>query len=252
MCAQNGVKEIIEIKIGYDAVVLARLAKADSLPLTRKEIFMALTKNAPDPQGSARLIPNPYKVWKDINPALPGTKISVWVPDEAHGTHDLVISHIMVAGCKQFAWLQALESTDPQTYKVACETFREDGAYKVFSELDQAIQAVKSDSSALGIVGYILLRQNPDLQASSVDGAEPLSASISHGVYPLTRPLFFYLKKAHVGVIPGLKEFVAEFTSDKAWGSTGYLFDIGLIPMPLKERQQAKTNADELRPLSQQ
>ncbi|MEE4378331.1 MAG: substrate-binding domain-containing protein [Candidatus Competibacteraceae bacterium] len=251
LCAQNGVNEIIDVTVGYDAIVVVRAAGATQpLNLTRKELFLAFAKDVPDPQGGTQLVPNPYQNWTDINPDLPSHEIKGWGPDKTHGTHDLIMSNIMSAGCQQLEVMQTLEQANPADYRTACQSFRQDGAYTEHQEYQKILEAVKSDPEAVGIVGYLFLVNDPGLQASEIDGVMPNAGSIAHKIYPLTRPLRFYLKKAHIDVVPGLREFVAEFTSERAWGaSRGYLVELGMIPMPRKERRQAKVNFEELKPL---
>lgn len=249
-CEKNGVKEIVEIKFGYDAIVVAGFGAKRFPNLTRKELFLALAKQVPDPDG-ARLVPNPYKTWKEINPTFPDSKIQVWGPEATHGTYDLILSHIMTAGCRQFDFIDTLGKSDPAAFKAACQTFRGDGAYTEVKEYDAGILALKNNPELLGILGYTLVIQNPTLLTVSIDGVEPTFGSIAHRTYPLTRPLFFYVKKAHLDTIPGLKEYLAEFTSEAALGaSNGYLFNKGMIPMPLGERKQTQGDAQQLKPLS--
>jgi phosphate transport system substrate-binding protein len=251
LCAQNGVDEIIDITVGYDAIVVVRKATtAQSLPLTVKELFLAFAKDVPDPQGGTQLVPNPYRNWKEINPDLPDRKIKGWGPDERHGTHDLILSNIMLAGCRQLELIKAMEKANPEAFKAACQTFRQDGGYTEQGEYEKILEAVKSDPDAVGIVGYLFLVNDPSLQGSEIDGILPGYGSIAFNKYPLTRPLRFYLKKAHVEVIPGLREFIAEFTSEQAWGTTqGYLVELGMVPMPKHERKAMKVNVEELRTL---
>ena len=251
MCAQNGVKEIVEVKIGYDGIALANSKKAKHFTLTRKELFLALAKNVPQ-TGGDKLIPNPYKTWEEINPDLPKAKIEVIGPPPTSGTRDAFVELVMDHGCKEFPVIKALEQSDPKAFKATCQTVREDGAYVEAGENDNLIvQKLEANPNALGIFGYSFLEQNTDkIQGSHIDGAQPTFENISSGKYPVSRPLYFYVKKAHVGVIPGIKEYIAEFTSDKAIGPDGYLSDKGLIAEPDAERKQAKAEADQLKPLS--
>ncbi len=251
MCAQNGVKEIVEVKIGYDGIALANSKKAKHFTLTRKELFLALAKNVPQ-TGGDKLIPNPYKTWEEINPDLPKAKIEVIGPPPTSGTRDAFVELVMDHGCKEFPAIKALEQSDPKAFKAACQTVREDGAYIEAGENDNLIvQKLEANPNALGIFGYSFLEQNTDkIQGSHIDGAQPTFENISSGKYPVSRPLYFYVKKAHVGVIPGIKEYIAEFTSDKAIGPDGYLSDKGLIAEPDAERKQVKAEADQLKPLS--
>jgi phosphate transport system substrate-binding protein len=250
----NGVKEIIEVKIGYDGIVLANSKKATPLKLSRKDIFLALAKDVPDPAGGEKLIPNPYKTWKDVNPALPDKAIEVLGPPPTSGTRDAFVELAMEGGAKKFDWIKAMKKKDKKAYKAVCHTIREDGAYIEAGENDNLIvQKLEANPSAVGIFGFSFLDQNMDkIQGSFVDGVQPEFDAIADGKYPVSRPLFFYVKKAHVGVIPGIKEYLTEFTSEKAWGPDGYLTEKGMIPMPDAERGKFSSNAKNLTALSMQ
>ncbi|MGB5339514.1 MAG: substrate-binding domain-containing protein [Gammaproteobacteria bacterium] len=252
LCARKGVKDIIEVKIGYDGIVLANSRKAELFELTRKDIFLALAKEVPDPSGAEKLVPNPYKTWVEVNPALPAKRIEVLGPPPTSGTRDAFVELAMEGGCKKFDWIKAMKARDKKTYKVVCHTVREDGAYIEAGENDNLIvQKLDSNPDALGIFGFSFLDQNIDvIQGSTVEGVSPGFEEIADGRYPVSRPLFFYVKKAHVDVIPGLKEYLAEFTSDKAWGEDGYLSDKGLIPMPKAEREQVRASVGALQAMA--
>jgi phosphate transport system substrate-binding protein len=253
-CMANGVKEIIEVKIGYDGIVLANSKKATPLKLSRKDIFLALAKDVPDPAGGEKLVPNPYKTWKDVNPTLPDKAIEVLGPPPTSGTRDAFVELAMEGGAKKFDFIAALKKADKNAYKAACHTIREDGAYIEAGENDNLIvQKLEANPSAVGIFGFSFLDQNMDkIQGSFVDGVQPNFDAIADGKYPVSRPLFFYVKKAHVGVIPGIKEYLVEFTSEKAWGPDGYLTEKGMIPMPDAERSKFNSNATNLTALSMQ
>ena len=248
-CVANGVKEIVEVKIGYDGIVLANSKKATPLKLTRKDIFLALAKDVPDPIGGEKLIPNPYKTWKDVSPALPAKTIEVLGPPPTSGTRDAFVELAMEGGAKKFAWIKALKKTDKKKYKATAHTIREDGAYVEAGENDNLIvQKLEANPNSVGIFGFSFLDQNTDkIQGSFVDGVQPTFEAIADGKYPVSRPLFFYVKKAHVGVIPGIQEYLEEFTSDKAWGEEGYLGEKGMIPMPDEERAQFHSDIMNLR-----
>ena len=248
-CNENGVKEIIEVKIGYDGIVLANSKKVNPLHLTRKDIFLALAKEIPNPKGGEKLVPNPYKTWKDINSSLPATKIKVLGPPPTSGTRDAFVELVMDAGCEEFELIENLEKNEK---KKACRTIREDGAFVEAGENDNLIvQKLDVNPDAVGIFGFSFLDQNTDkIQGSYVDGVQPTFDAIADGEYLVSRPLFFYVKKAHVGTIPGIKEYLNEFTSEKAWGEDGYLADKGMIPMPDDERVKFHKDAIDLNPMS--
>ncbi len=250
-CQANGVTGIIEVKIGYDGIVLANSKKTAPLKLTRKDIFLALAKDVPDPKGGEKLVPNPYKTWQDVNPSLPATKIEVLGPPPTSGTRDAFVELAMEGGAKTFAWIKAMKKTDKNRYKGVCHTVREDGAYIEAGENDNLIvQKLNANPGAIGIFGFSFLDQNTDkIQGSFVDGVQPTFDAIADGQYPVARPLFFYVKKAHVNVIPGMAEYLDEFTSEKAWGEEGYLTEKGMIPMPDAERQEFRSNVKNLKAL---
>lgn len=248
-CAENGVTEVVEIKIGYDGIVMANSKSVEPFNLSRKDIFLALAKDVPNPSGAeGELVPNPYKTWKDVNPELPETKIEVLGPPPTSGTRDAFVELAMEAGAKEFAWIKALKKEDKDKFKQISHTVREDGAYIEAGENDNLIvQKLDANPDALGIFGFSFLDQNTDkIQGAFIDGVKPTFSAISDGSYVLSRPLFFYVKEAHVGKIPGMREYLAEFTSEKAWGDEGYLTEKGLIPMPKEEREKYATVAEEL------
>lgn len=233
LCAKNGVKDIVEVKIGYDGILIATKKGAPAYALTRKDLYLAIAKQVPDPKNPALLIANPYKTWRQVNPALPAVAINVFGPAPNHGTRDAFVELALEPGCVQLPALKALKDKDEDAYKKACTQVREDGAWTDVSE-DYALVMGKlaSNPDALGVFTFSYLDQNREkLSAATVDGKVISIDSIADGSYPLSRPLFFYVKKAHVGVIPGIKEFIAEFSSDKAMGADGYLVERGLIPL---------------------
>ncbi len=249
-CAKNGVADIVEVKIGYDGIVIANSKKAGRLDLSLRDIFLALAKQVPG--GEAQLVANPYRTWKDVNPSLPATKIEVLGPPPTSGTRDAFVELVMEGGCATFEWIGALKKTDANRYKSICHTIREDGAYVEAGENDNLIvRKLQANPDAMGIFGFSFLDQNGDrVQGSLIGGVEPDFDLIAGGEYPIARPLYIYVKKAHAGFIPGIEEFLAEFTSDKAWGEDGYLADKGLISMPDDEQREWRGKAVGLTPLS--
>jgi len=233
LCQSNGVKDITEVKVGYDGIVIANSVKGEQIDLSLRDIFLALAKDVPNPDGSEELVANPYKTWKEVNPALPNTKIEVLGPPPTSGTRDAFNELAIEGGCKTFPWLKAIKSEDKSKYKAICRSVREDGAYVEAGENDNLIvQKLEKNPAAYGVFGYSFLDQNRGVvQAANVDGVEPTFEAIGSGDYPVSRSLFFYVKKAHVGVVPGIEGYVKEFTSEKAWGNNGYLSEKGLIPL---------------------
>ena len=246
-CAKNGVTDVVEIKVGYDGIVMANSKASPQMKITRQQIFMALAKDVP--AGEGKLIPNPNKTWKDVDPSLPDVKIEVLGPPPTSGTRDAFAELAMEGGCKKIGWIKAMKKTDKKKYKAICHSIREDGAYVEAGENDVLIvRKLEANPKAFGVFGYSFLDQNADkIQGSLIDGKAPTFEAISDGSYAVSRPLYFYVKKAHVGSIPGMKEFVAEFTADKAFGPDGYLTDKGLIPMGDVERTKFREDGANLR-----
>ncbi len=243
-CAANGVKDVVEVKIGYDGITIATKKGAPAYKLTRKEIYLAVAKVVPDSKDPNTLIANPYKNWNQINSTLPNVAIQVFGPAPNHGTRDAFMELVLQNGCEQYAWLKSLKEVDEKRYLKVCTQVREDGVWTDVSE-DYALIMGKlaGNPNALAVFTFSYLDQNGDkLAAATVEGKAPSFATIADGSYPISRPLFFYVKKAHVSVIPGIKEFIAEFVSDKSMGADGYLAERGLIP--LKAGELAKTRKD--------
>jgi phosphate transport system substrate-binding protein len=251
-CLANGVTEIVEVKIGYDGIVLANSRRAKPMKLSRKDIFLALAAKVPDPKGGEKLVANPYRTWKDVNPSLPNIRIEVLGPPPTSGTRDAFAELAMEGGAKKFGWIKAMKKEDKKRYKAIAHTIREDGAYIEAGENDNLIvQKLVANPDAVGVFGFSFLDQNTDkIQGSFVDGVQPTFEAIASGEYPVSRPLFFYVKKAHIGVIPGMERYLAEFTSEKAWGPDGYLADKGMIPMPDAERMKYRADVNKLRALT--
>ena len=243
-CSQNGVKDIVEIKIGFDGLTVSGSKLGKINQLTRKDVYLALAKQIPNPSNPTELIANPNKTWKDVNPSLPAIKIEVLGPPPTSGTRDSFAELFMEAGCQQFAWIKSLKDVDEKRYKRVCHTIREDGAYIEAGENDNLIaQKITTNPNALGIFGYSFLEENADkLKGLKIDGIAPTFETIASTKYPTSRPLFIYVKKAHIGVIPGLKEFMAEYVSDRAIGEEGYLTDRGLVA--LEKSSLTKVRAD--------
>ncbi|MEO8313977.1 MAG: PstS family phosphate ABC transporter substrate-binding protein [Pseudomonadota bacterium] len=244
-CRKAGVTEIIEIKVGYDGIVVASSIKGKPIKLTRKELYLALAKQVPDPANSTSLIANPYKTWKQVNSSLPDDKIEVLGPPPTSGTRDAFVELVMEPGCSNYAWLKAMKDTDEGAFKKRCDSMREDGGYVEAGENDNLIvQKLAANPKALGIFGYSYLEENvSQIQGATIDGVVPTFDNIAKSAYPISRPLFIYVKQAHLGVIPGLREFVAEYVSDRSMGGEGYLADKGLVPMSASELAKVRSVA---------
>ncbi len=246
LCKKNGVTSITEVKVGYDGIVLANSKQAARQDLSLRQVFLALAKQVPMPNGD--LVANPNRTWKDVDPSLPDVKIEVLGPPPTSGTRDAFNELALEGGCKSFPELAALKKTDKGRYKQICHSVREDGAYVEAGENDNLIvQKLVANPDAFGVFGYSFLDQNADrIQGSTVDGVEPSFDNIASGEYPVSRSLYFYVKNAHVASIPGMREYLAEFTSEKAFGEYGYLADKGLIPAPKAERESYRKAASTL------
>jgi len=232
------VTDITEVQIGYDGIAIANSKKSQQFKLTQKDLFLALAKQVPNPDGSESLVDNPYKPWKQVNDALPDSAIEVLGPPPTSGTRDAFAELAMEGGCKKIVWIKAMKNKDKSAYKALCHTVREDGPYIEAGENDNLIvQKLEKNPNALGIFGFSFLEQNDDkVQGSLVEGKTPEFETISDGSYPISRPLFFYVKNAHASSIPGMKEYLKEFTSEATMGDEGYLLDKGLIPLSATER----------------
>ncbi len=273
MCQENGVKDIIEVQVGFDGIVVANSKESPLMKLTRKDLYLALAAKVPGADG--KLIDNPYKTWKEVNPTLPATKIEVLGPPPTSGTRDAFAELAMEGGAKKFADLAALRgSTDEaeikslmaklgipagafnakgkKVFQAVAQAIREDGPYIEAGENDNLIiQKLEANHDAMGIFGFSFLDQNSDkVQGSIIEGIAPEFDTIADKSYSVSRPLFFYVKKAHIGVIPGIDGFLAEFTSEKAWGGDGYLAEKGMIPMPAALRTEVGANVLNQKPMT--
>lgn len=245
-CAKNGVEGITEIKIGFDGIAFAHSKARPSFDMTKAELFQALAKEV---EVNGQVVANPYKTWNQINPKFPSTQIEVLGPPPTSGTRDAWVELVMEAGCKEFPAIKAL---DKARHDAVCKTMREDGAFIEAGENDNLIvQRLEANPNAFGIFGFSFLEENLDKVAgNSIGGVTPNYDTIASGKYPVSRPLFVYVKNQHVGVIPGLKEFVAEYTSDRAMGKDGYLEDKGIISLPKEELAKVQGAAKSLTPMS--
>ena len=235
-CKANGATPV-EIKVGFDGIVLANSKAGAAIDLTKEQIFKALAKNV---AVDGKVVANPYVNWADIDASLPATKIEVLGPPPTSGTRDAFVELVMLEACQD-----EVKAANEK----ACPEIREDGAYVEAGENDNLIvQKLEANANAFGIFGYSFLDQNADkLQGHKVDGVEPTFENIASGDYKVSRSLFIYAKKEHVGVIPGMAEFIAEYTSEGAWGPDGYLADKGLIPLPDADRAAVAESAKALK-----
>lgn len=244
LCKKNGVTGVTELPIGYDGIAVAAGKNSPTLNLTRKDIFMALAKEVPN---DGKLVANPNKTWKDVNPALANEPIEVYGPPPTSGTRDAFVELAMEVVCKEMAEFKTAYADEKERGK-ACKTMREDGKYIDAGEDDNVIvQKLKSNPNALGIFGYSYLVENQgSLQGMKIDGVSPVLNAISDGSYKLSRTLFIYVKNDHLGKIPGLAEFAREVTSAGAMGKSGYMVTKGLIPLHDKEAAKSHSAATAL------
>jgi phosphate transport system substrate-binding protein len=245
-CAANGVDEITEVWVGFDGIVLANSKDAPRISVTIPQIWQALAKEVPI-EGEIKA--NPHRRWSDIDPSLPDQEIEVLGPPPTSGTRDAFVELVMETGCEEF---DAVAALDEDRKKAVCATMREDGAFVEAGETDNLIvQKLEANPDAYGIFGFSFLDQNLDrMQGSLIDGEEPTFENIADGAYPVSRSLYFYVKNAHVGVVPGIKEYVEEFTGEAAFGEDGYLADKGLIPLPEDQREEVREQALSFTPLT--
>lgn len=247
-CTKAGVQGITEVKIGFDGIVFANSKTNKPSALTKEQIFLALASMVPQ---NGQLVKNPYMTWNQIDPALPNKKIEVLGPPPTSGTRDAFVELVMEAACKSFKEIEALKA-DAKAHKAACSSVREDGGFVEAGENDNLIvQKLVANPNSYGIFGFSFLDQNADkIQGAAVNGVEPTFENIASSKYSVSRPLFFYAKNQHVGVIPGMKEFLGELTSEKAAGNDGYLVTKGLIPQPAADLKKVRDAAQALTPLS--
>ena len=245
LCAASGV-EPVELRIGFDGIALANSKKAAHYELTLEQMFLALAKEVP---VNGQLAANPYQSWSDIDPSLPNAEIVVLGPPTTSGTRDAFVELVMEAGAES-----ALEGLglDDDAIEDAAKSMREDGAFVEAGENDNLIvQKLDTNPDALGIFGFSFLEENRDiLQASHINGVQPEVDTIADATYPVARSLYLYVKKAHVGQIAGLEEFIGELTSEKAIGPDGYLLAKGFIPLPDSDRNALRTAGQALTPLT--
>ena len=242
-CAKNGVTDIVEIKVGFDGLSIAASKDAPDMKLTKQQIFLALAKQVPDKDG--KLVDNPNKMWSDIDASLPKEKIEVLGPPPTSGTRDSFMELGMEPGAAKFKSLEDLKKADAKAYDVVWKSIREDGAYVEAGENDNLIvQKLQANPAALGIFGYSFLEENAKtIKGTEIEGVLPSYDSISSGDYKMSRPLYIYVKKQHVGQVPGMAEFVAEYVSPAALGTDGYLADKGLITLPDDQAEKSRAAA---------
>lgn len=247
LCKKNGVNEIVEIVVGNDGITLAYSRDAKPVNFTKEQLYKALSAHS---VVDGKLVDNIYKNWNEIDSSLPNKPIKVMIPPGTSGTRDAWNSLVMKKGMTKEAkaLYKAGFEAGNKKYKKPEKLYREDGAAIEVGENDSLIiQKLVQDKDMFGFFGFsYFLAAKDKLQAASIDGGQPSLKSIQDYSYAVARPLFFYVKKAHIGVIPGLHEFVKEFTTKKAIGKGGYLAEIGLVPLDNKMYKTTRTNATKL------
>jgi phosphate transport system substrate-binding protein len=249
-CQKNGVKDIVEIKVGIDGLTIAQSKAGTATKLTMEQVFLALAEQVPDKDG--KLVANPYKNWSDVDKSLPNVKIEVLGPPPTSGTRDSFHELFMEVGALNIPALAALKKSDSKAFDKVWKSIRKDGAYVEAGENDNVIvQKLEANKNAYGVFGYSFLEENTaKLKGVSIDGVAPDYDAISSGKYKGARPLFVYVKKQHIGVVPGIDKFVAEYTSAKALSKDGYLARKGLVALPKAELDKVMATTKDMKTLT--
>lgn len=236
-CAKNGVTDVWELPVGYDGIVLATKKNSPHFALTKKQIFTALARELPDKEG--KWVPNPNQTWKDVDPSLPDRAIAVYGPPPTSGTRDAFGELTMEKGCEAFPEF-AVRYPDKKERAKKCHLLREDGKYiETTDDGNVMVQKLTANDRALGILGYSFYDENANqIQSSSIEGVSPDVETIASGRYSMSRGLYVYVKKQHIGKVPGIAEFLRELTSENAVGDDGYITAKGLLPLPASQRAE--------------
>ncbi len=233
-CNEAGVMDIREIRIGYDGIVFATAASGPDFAVEARDIYLALAERVP---VDGALQANPYSRWSQIRTDLPDQEIRLYIPGENHGTREVFEERVLAAGCAAFA---EEVGVDLETIEDSCIIVRKDGrSVDIAGDYTETLARIEATPTAMGVFGLSFYEQNRDkIKVATVDGIEPTLETIASGAYPVSRPLQFYVKGEHIGVVPGLETYVEFFLSDQMAGPFGRLADAGLIPMPDEERAQ--------------
>ena len=246
-CKANGVTNIIEVQFGYDGIVFASDINGADFALTPKDVFLALAK---DVVVDGAVTPNAAANWADVNPALPAQPILAFIPGTKHGTREVFEEKVLLAGCEETGALEAFKAAnngDEDAAEAACLAVRTDGkSVDIDGDYTETLARIESDKNGVGVFGLSFYENNTDkLKVATINGVAPSVETVSSGEYPVSRPLYFYVKKDHIGVIPGLKEYAEFFVSDAIAGPGGPLATYGLVPDP-KLADVQKAVADEV------
>jgi len=240
-CKAAGVTEIQEVKIGYDGIVFATDAGNTDLKLEPKDLYLAL---AAEVVVDGKLVANPYKKWSEVNKDLPDAEIAAYIPGEKHGTREVFEEKVLAAGCEASGAADVIKAAvaDKDAQHAKCVAVRKDGlAVDIDGDYTETLARIAANKSGIGVFGLSFYENNADkLKVATVSGIVPSVETIASGEYPVSRPLFFYVKKAHLGVIAGLKEYVEFFTSDDMIGPDSPLAEYGLVPAPDAERDEVR------------
>jgi phosphate transport system substrate-binding protein len=227
VCTTNGVTDIREIQFGFDGIVFASAATGPDFALTPVQVYKAIAAKVP---VDGKLVDNPYKTWKDVDASLPDLPIALAVPASNHGTREVFQEKVVTAGAEE-AGLP--EDLSPEDKTAALTTYRQDVVTEISGDYTETLARLKSDPNTVGVFGLSFYESNTDtLKVATVNGVVPSKASVAAGEYPVSRPLFFYVKGAHIGQIPGINEYVQFFLSEAISGEGGTLEAAGLIPQP--------------------
>ncbi|MFJ6325546.1 MULTISPECIES: substrate-binding domain-containing protein [unclassified Rhizobium] len=240
-CKAAGVADIQQIKIGYDGIVFAFDKSNPDIKFVPADLYKAL---AAEVVVDGKLVANPYKKWSQINPSLPDFEIAAYIPGEKHGTREVFEERVLASGCKASGALDVIKATikDADQQAKKCIAVRKDGlAVDIDGDYPETLARINANKHGVGVFGLYFYQNNADkLKVATVSDIVPSGQTIADGTYPVSRPLFFYVKKAHLGVIPGLKEYVDFFTSDQMIGPDSPLAEYGLVPAPDAERDQIR------------
>ncbi len=236
-CKANGVTEVEEVKIGYDGIVFATDIAGPDFAIEPVDIYKALAAQV---VVDGKLVDNPYAKWNEVNPAFPEWDIAAYIPGEKHGTREVFETKVLEAGCDKDTLTAAGVAKDDLAK--TCHAVRKDGkGVDIDGDYTETLARIDSNKTGIGVFGLAFYENNADkLKVATVGGVVPTTESIASGEYPVSRPLFFYVKKAHLGVIPGLKEYVEFFTSDDMIGPDSPLAQYGLVAAPDAEREEIR------------
>ncbi|MBK1622974.1 phosphonate ABC transporter substrate-binding protein [Afifella marina DSM 2698] len=243
-CNEAGVKKIIEVRIGYDGIVFATNADKDNFALKPIDVYKALAAKVPQ---DGKMVDNPYTSWSDIDSSLPDQEIQLAIPAGNHGTREVFEEKVVLPGCEE----AGLPEMSEDEMKATCLNFRQDRVTEISGDYTETLARLEANDNTMGVFGLSFYDQNRDkLKVATMSGVEPSIDTIASGDYPVSRPLFFYIKGEHIGVIPGIKDYAEFFLSDDMAGSGGRLEEAGMIPAPEKELETQRQNVEDEKTLS--